>query len=213
MIRLNLVLALTTCFLSACSGEVGLGENPKTIFSRASDIPEVSAQFRQLAQANAPALLASIKDRNQVAAFMRLTSRNGVENWIGANNVSIDFRSGFLVGSRGLGGDLMAADVTQSVTLVLGGGNGLSKRFHSYLDGEDQIVTRSYVCKINSRGTREVDLGKRVATTRLMEERCQNGDQRFQNLYWVELGSRSIVQSRQWAGDYIGAITFRIILK
>lgn len=211
MNKTALWLALSVGLLSACSSQDGFENTQKSRLLRQTEIPEVSPQFRELAQSGAPALLASIKDRDQIAAFMRMTTRGGIENWVSASNVSLDFKSGFLISSRGLGGDLMSADASQSIRLVLAGQNGVSKRFHSYLDGEDQTVTRSFICEIISRGARDVDLGKTVIPTRLMQEKCKNGSQSFQNLYWVDLDRQEIIQSRQWVSDYIGGIAFRVI--
>lgn len=212
MIKTTL-LVLSVCLFAACSPKDGFEGKQKGIFSRQSDIPEVSVEFRKLAQLGAPALFASIRDRNQLATFMRRTRRNDVESWISASNVSLDFKSGLLIGSRGLGGDLMSADVTQPIAMILAGQEGFSKRFHSYLNGEDQIVTRSYVCEIKSRGARDVDLGKAIVSTRLIQEKCRNGSQSFQNLYWVDLRRQSIAQSRQWLSDDVGGIALRNILR
>ena len=103
----------------------------------------------------------------------------------------------------------MAADVGQPAALILSGRNGQAQRFISFLDGNDQVTVRSYVCDIETRGGRDVNLGFAVVPTELVQEHCINPDQDFQNLYWVELSTGQIVQSRQWAGDFSGPLAIR----
>lgn len=207
------LLAILAAGLAGCSSTEGVNPELRKWLSQDDDVSDFSAEFEALSQSGAPALIVAVEDREQTAVFLRRVRRDGVENWISADEVSLDFRSGFLVGSRGLGGDLMTADVAQSRALVLSGRAGTAKRFHSYLGGEDQVEIRTYVCEIASRGARDVDLGKRVVATRLMQERCQGADQSFQNLYWVDPGRGEIVQSRQWAGAEIGPLASRQVLR
>ena len=90
---------------------------------------------------------------------------------------------------------------------------GRSDRFHTYLNGNDEAVTRTYRCDI--RKTREITIpvvGGEVATF-LFRESCNSLDQEFENLYWVDPRSRQIVQSRQWAGPLVAAISTRVVLE
>ncbi|MFC3119471.1 YjbF family lipoprotein [Jhaorihella thermophila] len=87
---------------------------------------------------------------------------------------------------------------------MLAGREGRATRFHTFLTGTDETVTRTYECRVEDRGARTVELGSRQVSTRLMAESCNSTDQQFVNLYWVDDGDGRIVLSRQWTGDYLG---------
>jgi len=166
-----------------------------------------------LLEAGAPALIVAVEDRKATGLFALETRRRGIATWLSSDGLTLSTSSGFVVATRGFGGDLLASDATQSEALILTGRAGVAKRFYTFLNGNDEAVTRSFVCDISSRGARRVDLGKREPVTRLMQERCQSLDQSFQNLYWVDLSRREIAQSRQWVGEFSHALALRLVLR
>lgn len=199
MIRLaSLLLPLT---LMACSAGDGL-----------SDLSEpADDRFARLSRAGAPAMIASAEDRGGAGA-LALSARNGqVTTWLSADNTTLSFREGLLVATRGLGGDLMSADIAGPLALIRQGGSGLAVRIHRYLDGEDQTRILSFVCDVSSRGMRTIAVGDQRSGTRLMQERCVGADTEFQNLYWILPATGEIVQSRQWAGPRTGYLALRKI--
>jgi Group 4 capsule polysaccharide lipoprotein gfcB, YjbF len=221
MILRLLALMLSLGLVAACSSGVGLGGRPtdsgfgriaQRLFSGGQPMP-ASAPFQALLATTAPAIVVSAEDREVATGFLRQSARTQgnatVETWISPDNVALYLQQGFVVGTRGLGSDLMAAEIGQPATLILSRRAGQVQRFMSFLDGNDQVTIRSYVCDIESRGGREIDLGAGMVPTELMQERCTNPDQDFQNLYWVDTRTGQIVQSRQWAGDFIGPLAIR----
>ena len=217
------MLALMLCagLVAACSGgapggvalggsafDSGFGRITQRLFSGGQP-SAASAPFQALLATPAPAIVVSVEERDAATGFLRQALRDNVETWISPDNVALYLEQGFVVGTRGLGSDLMAADIRQPAALVLARRAGQVQRFMSFLDGNDQVTVRSYVCDIESRGARQIDLGAGMVPTELMQERCTNPDQDFQNLYWVETRSGQIVQSRQWAGDFIGPLAIR----
>jgi Group 4 capsule polysaccharide lipoprotein gfcB, YjbF len=221
MRRPVLFLLLCASLLTACSStpsnQVALGHSPldgsvTRIAQRllsGGQPTAASATFRALLATTSPAIVVSVEDRFAATGFLRQSTRDTVETWISPDNVALYLEQGFVVGTRGLGGDMMSADISQSAALILARRNGQAQRFLSFLDGNDQVTVRSYVCDIESRGGREVDLGFAVVPAELMQEHCVNPDQDYQNLYWVETVSGEIVQSRQWAGDFSGPLAIR----
>lgn len=220
-------LAVLICIglISACSGlaptGVALGGSPldngagvivQRLFSGGQPTT-ASAPFRALLATPAPAIVVSVEQRDAATGFLRQSARTQghvtIETWISPDNVALYLDQGFLVGTRGLGADLMSADISQSAALVLARRTGQAQRFMSFLDGNDQVTVRSYICDIESRGGRQIDLGAGMVPTELMQERCANPDQSFQNLYWIEARTGQIAQSRQWAGDFSGPLAIR----
>ncbi len=221
------VLALLVCagLMQACSGDapssVALGGSPldsgvgriaQRLFSGGQPTAQ-SAPFQALLATAAPAIVVSVENRDAATGFLRQSSRtqgaSTIETWISPDNVALYLEQGFVVGTRGLGLDMMSADISQVASLVLARRDGQVQRFISFLDGNDQVTVRSYVCDIESRGGREIDLGSGMVPTELMQERCANPDQTFQNLYWIETRTNQIAQSRQWAGDFSGPLAIR----
>lgn len=221
------LVALMVCagLLSACSGtapsgvalggsplESGVGRIAQRLFSGGQPTVQ-SVPFQALLATPAPAIVVSVENREAVTGFLRQSVRTQgtatIETWISPDNVALYLQQGFVVGTRGLGLDLMSAEITQSAALVLTRRNGQVQRFMSFLDGNDQVTVRSYICDIESRGSRQIDLGSGMVPTELMQERCANPDQSFQNLYWIETRTGQIAQSRQWAGEFSGPLAIR----
>jgi hypothetical protein len=62
---------------------------------------------------------------------------------------------------------------------VFSGQTGTAHRFHTYLNGNNETATRTYICQIENRGPRTATIGGIATDTRLMAEECQSLDQQF----------------------------------
>ena len=82
-----------------------------------------------------------------------LQDNAGHQTWDVQVGFTVAFRDGLMVATRGLGGDLMGADVAQ-VRAALDAGGGTAIRRQDYLDGQDQVVTETYECTISARRPR-----------------------------------------------------------
>jgi len=143
-------------------------------------------------------LLAGIETRNAFATLSPVGENSGVVSWVTGDRIGLSFKQGVLVSTRGLGQDLMAADVSGSLG-ALRAGRGQTIRIHDYLDGENQIQRRRFQCDIQTAGREVLSIyGLKIATNHVIES-CQNPDYSFQNHYWISAGSK-IWQSRQWIG-------------
>ncbi|OAN97745.1 hypothetical protein A8B74_10545 [Sulfitobacter geojensis] len=138
--------------------------------------------------------------------FLREAKRGNIESWLGNDGVSLTFDRGVLHGTRGIGAGLLASDVSQVANAVLAGRSGEVQRIHTYLNGNDQAVSRAYSCTITNQGSETIDLDTGATSTRRMLENCRNLDQAFTNTYWVDPRRGTIVQSRQWGGEDIGEL-------
>jgi len=105
------------------------------------------------------------------------------------DGISMSYKSGVLVGTRGLGFDLMGADVGDVLQSLRSGRDG-AVRLHRYLDGEDQIVLRSLVCDYTGSGR--------------ITETCYSDGLEIKNTYQMSGGR--ITTSRQWIGPEQGYI-------
>jgi len=205
--RLLMVLTL----LGACTNASEDFGHMKAIL--APDKVGFNPRFVALAEAGdaVPVLQVAFVEQDRASAVLLESTRDGIDTWLTPDGATLITQQGMLVGTRGFGIGMLASDVDQPLAMVLGGREGFSDRFHTFLNGNDQAKTRTYRCEVENRGAREVFVGEKPVQTRLMAEDCRSLDQSFLNLYWVSDAGNRIVQSRQWTGDFLGIVTTRVV--
>ncbi|MBC7131878.1 MAG: YjbF family lipoprotein [Roseovarius sp.] len=122
--------------------------------------------------------------------------------WQTLDGITLSMRRGLLIATRGLGDDLMSAEVDGLLALLRGAAGAGAERaagpvphIRSRLDGEDRTEFRSYQCT-------------RVAVTpeaglRRVEILCVSPQDRFANSYWMDAAG-TVIRSRQWIGPASG---------
>lgn len=146
-----------------------------------------------------------------VAGKLILEQQNGPHaRYLSADLGGIVLERGMLHSIFGFGEPLAGAELSQSLQLVLGVREGYSDRFHTYVNGENRTVSRTYRCSVSVVGARDVVLETGTVKTTLMSENCQSLNQSFENLYWVDLRRGEVIQSKQWAGENVGSIVTRV---
>ena len=133
--------------------------------------PDIRPAITPEAIAAAPEPLLFVEQgQGGAQALMALAGRNGdVITWASADGRSVSLRDGVLVATRGLGFDLMSADVGGTLT-ALAGGPREYERFVSYLDGENRTVLRSFACIMADPVAETIEsFGRSVPTTRWTE--------------------------------------------
>ncbi len=205
-ITLAAVLGLSACGYQDAALRVALGEPAP------QNQPGQFPRFQPILQAGqGPALDVSITKNGVRGGFLRESKRGNIETWLGNDGVSLIFDRGVLHGTRGIGAGLLASDVSASASAVLAGRSGEVQRIHTFLNGNDQAVTRAYTCTITNHGTETIQMDNGATSTRRMSESCRNLDQAFTNIYWVDTRRGRIVQSKQWTGEFIGELTIKTV--
>jgi len=161
-----------------------------------------------LAKGPGNVLMVKLLGRNAVAAMTRAGSNNGVETWRTAKGVTLSFRDGILVASRGLGGDLMGANVDGVLAAILRG-TGTAQRRHAFLDSEDQIQTRDLTCTFTTDAPEVIAIATGTVEATKVTEVCESPVLVFTNQYW--LSDTEIVQSRQAVSVSVGYIRVNIL--
>jgi hypothetical protein len=116
--------------------------------------------------------------------------------WQTLDGITLSMRQGLLVATRGLGDDLMSAEVDGVLALLRGAaGEGPVPHIRSRLDGEDRTEFRSYQCKR--------DAGVPDAGLRRVEVLCISPQDRFTNTYWLN-SAGAVIRSRQWISPALG---------
>lgn len=136
--------------------------------------------------------------------FATLRSRyDGVATWRTADNTSFSFRQGVVVSTRGLGDDLMGADVSQSVSALQGRAGNWAPRINGYMDGEYQPYFTTFQCRRTGSSSEMIESGSRLALTQRTDETCVNDELQIENSYWRNRNG-VILKSRQWVSQGVG---------
>lgn len=208
MKRMLSLLAFT--ILAAC-GSDGAGWQPGSLRGlvgslgnraappdlRQSLTPEVIAGFE------GPLLFVEVLD-NSIQAGLVPGPRNGsVQQWNTVDGTSLSLDDGLLVASRGLGGDLMSADVLD-VRAALKRGGGTAERVHRTLTHDNQLHIQAFRCSYSDRGPEAARTLAGTFPARRIDEDCHDSaGLHVENSYWID-GSGTIRASRQWLSPLAG---------
>ena len=205
--------SLLFCFaLSAC-GSVADQDNAfgQSLATLRGGQTEFVPRFITLLQAEAATLQVGFLDLETNGSLLLERTDGDFSYWLSPDGAHLVLQSGMLHSTRGLGEGLLASELSEPLALLRAMRSGNSDRFHTYLDGNDFAVTRTYRCIVENEGARQIDLLGQDTRTVLMRESCNSLDQKFENLYWVVPASGTIVLSRQWAGPEVGRVSTRVV--
>ncbi len=164
--------------------------------------------------AGAPALVAALQSKdNAYSLFVQQTENaKGEETWISFDKLSLGLKDGMIIATRGFGYDQLAGDADQTLAALKAGRETITERFVTMLTGESQAETLAFRCQITAQSQQDIKLSDTyISSTDLFNETCRNGLIEFRNFFWVERGSRDIVQSRQWISEETGALALRSV--
>ena len=195
MRRSALAIAMTA-LLSGCAQLAGLFGGGQAILVE-PDAPEVIL-------VTVPALRA----QGYAVPSARIGS---VTTWRTADNATFSFDRGVIVSTRGLGDDLMGADIDQSIAASTGGAGGWAPRINGYMNGEYQSYFMTFQCRRSGSQSDSVVLGDRSVSATRFTETCVNDEREIENTYWRN-GNGVMVKSRQWVSPSVGYMeTERVI--
>lgn len=156
-----------------------------------------------VAETGRPLILVELPDREDAQALaFPLASNGATDTWVSTDGVSLGLRRGILTATRGLGGDLISADLDDVVPGVFGQ-TSRATRIHRYLDGEDQIVVRAFICDYSQLGRETVSTAVGQFSATHVEESCAGPEEVIENQYWIGMDG-DLRKSLQWAGPGIG---------
>lgn len=152
-----------------------------------------------------PERLSVTLPKSGAQATLGPVARNGdVTVWQTLDGITLSFRNGLLIGTRGMGDDLMSADVAGTLAMLREPATDLYHlHTRSYLDGEDRTVFRRYQCRETERADAQVDLVGRIEPVLRSTVRCVSPSDEITNVYWID-GSGQVLRSRQWVSPAVG---------
>lgn len=190
MPRTLALLILTTSFgLTACAKPAP--PNPRLLIARS-----------QIDAAGQSMLLSEV-DTFGGGTMIVSGQGGGVVTWRTADFVTLSYRDGLLVATRGLSHDLMSADVSGTQAALAGGSQQDYPRFASYLGSNDETVFRAFRCTLRNAGPDPVRSFDILFPATLFEETCYSTDLKVENRYWLAPGG-GVRRSIQWIGPQLG---------
>lgn len=155
-----------------------------------------------LANIVTPVDLVTIETSGAQGVIAKIGTNRGVETWSSVDNKTLSMRDGVIIATRGLGADLMSADVPQ--LMQLRSGQPFTRR-HVILSGEDKPITSSYFCHPVQNGPKSIVVVERSYPTQHVTEQCNGPDGGFSNDYWFDVGGK-LRRSRQFVSENVGFV-------
>jgi hypothetical protein len=151
-------------------------------------------------------LRAQIPNYGLAAVLFLSQDRAPYSIWLTPDNVSLQMRAGMIIGSRGVGADLVSVDDPRMIAVLEGReGPGPSKRVNRAFNGLNQTVATEFSCVIEDMGSASVTIVGRSYPTRHLRQTCTSPNENFVNDYWQQ--GRTVWKSRQWFNNQIGYMT------
>jgi hypothetical protein len=194
------VLLLFLLALAACSTPDPVRVDINQLVTRA-----------QLDQVKTPLLAARLTGPGTFATMIPVGVNGDVVTWRSADDITLSLRQGMIVATRGLGQDLMAADIADALQM-LRGFEGAYTRVHTYLDGEYQTQFLAFTCRSEGQVSERIEIVEHLHPTRRFEESCFAPDLRIANTYWVDPNG-TIWKSKQWVGPSLGYMETELLVQ
>ena len=208
MIRFPMIAALVCVLtLASCGTERAnplrgaLGASLKQVITRqnqqvlTTDILRSRLTPELRAQIGRPVLIAELPALKVAAVVIEVAQNGGHTTWQAEDGVGLSTKAGLITSTRGIGFDLMSADIAGPLAVITGRAQGQATRIHRTLDGEDQEVLRSFICTYTHQGARKDHVF----------ESCESKGLNIENQYWLN-GKKQIWRSQQWIGVRNGYI-------
>ena len=187
----------------------GEGPRQKTVVT-----PEMLAQTTTAALQVNPEVRGGSDFLRRVAA-RNDSSRGTVEIWNSSDNAQVFLRNGVVVGTRGIGGDIIAADANVTVRALQNRSGASGVRTYIISDGDVTTTEYQLRCDLQDMGAENISVVNLVFRTDHIRENCVGGpagDTVISNDYWVQQATGLVRKSRQWMGPKIGYFEF-VLLK
>lgn len=165
----------------------------------------------QLDQVDTPLMAAQLTGPGTFATMVPIGVNGDVVTWRSADQITLSLKRGVIVATRGLGQDLMAADVNDTLDR-LRSEQGEYTRIHTYLDGEYQTQFHAFTCRIDGKASARIEIVERFYQTQRIEESCFSPDQRIANTYWVDQGG-TVWKSKQWVSPSLGYMETELLVQ
>ena len=214
--------ALVVGLLTACSSgqdrEAGLptlvtGSLKEIMAARRAGPPQkIDLPASELAKVTVALLQVNPEVRGGSDFLQRVSARNdsargAVEIWESSDKAQVFLRNGVVVGSRGIGGDIIAADADSTVRALQNRTQSGGIRTFVVSDGDNTTTDYQFRCDVENLGRERITIANQYLAVIHMQERCVGGvsdSNELRNDYWVQTSTGLVRKSRQWLGPRVG---------
>jgi hypothetical protein len=140
----------------------------------------------QVDAAGTPVLLAVAREADLGSTLVPVAANLGTVQWVDIAGGGLLTREGVLVGTRGLGPDLLNADISGLLAALRVGGGQAVPRLELRLRPDNVVERTRYSCDIVRVGRERLTYLGRSFDTDRFEERCRNGADSVVNRYWID---------------------------
>lgn len=151
-----------------------------------------------------PILRAIVATRGADALLTISDDKGDVVTWSTTDGTTFSLRNGVLIQTRGLGPDLMSAQVP--TVGMLGQNGGTHQRQYFFLGPGDAQSQRTYDCTVTVNGRETITIFDRAHSVTHVTENCVRPQDAIKNEFWIE--GATIRKSRQFASRLTGFIDF-----
>lgn len=138
-------------------------------------------------------------------ALRRTDAQPGtIEVWRTSDKAQLFLRDGILIGSRGLGGDILSSQISVAQRAFQSGSTVSGQRSFVMSRGDHASGEMVLNCIYQYLGAAKTQVVDRVYDTQHFRESCSNATVRITNEYWRQPNSGVMRKSRQWAGPSVG---------
>lgn len=226
MTNIKLSLAapfVLTIFLSGCGSDKDagifassaqfVGGLKQVVAARRAGPPsKIQLTPEQTAKIDTPVLQVNPETFGGSDFLGRTSSRDdsgigSVEVWKSSDNARIFLRNGVVIGTRGIGGDMISANANFTIAGLSGAGKASGLKTYIISDGDVTTTEYQFTCTISNSRNENINVGNQHYNTKRMREDCVGGADRkivLRNEYWVQKSSNLVRKSRQWIGPRIG---------
>lgn len=224
--RLVTLAAAIAALLSGCSSEGGgAGAGPFTAL-REVGAPMLAAALaarraapaqpgalprptrEQIDAADREIIFSAVPARGSGATLARIGQNGPVSTYTTADGTTLSLAGGVVVGSRGLGEDLMSALAPSAAAIAAG--RGSHSRAYYFLGSVDQKRELRIACTLQTGAATRVTVVGLSFPVREITETCSGSAGTITNTYWVEPGGR-IRKSRQWLSPTVGHLEIELL--
>lgn len=183
--------------------------------------PFATVTAKQIDNTTIPAMQVNVLSRGGSDFLKKIAQRSdghrgAVEVWRGSDGTQLILRNGVVVGTRGIGEDIISSDAAGLIEALqrAGSGNGERRYFVSNGDYSDTELVLS--CDIENLGRATTRIVHLSFQTVHLKETCIGGANdrvRIANEYWVQPRTGTIRRSKQWVGPLSGYFELILIKK
>ena len=218
---MRILISLIMLFMfAACTNDeiirtnkAGFTDIYKNILLRSFDIPgetispsKTVYSKKWLSKFNQPIIGLSSPNQTEKATLVALGNQNDTLTWVSADGISVSFKNGILIATRGYSQDLIESQHYKLDTLFTQNIKNFSKTFR-YLNGQNRYREFNFSCSFSAKVTTTSFLSDLKLKTTQFTEACKSGNMRHTNKYYLLPNTDIVLKSKQWISETNGYIT------